>query len=134
MKLSKENIQTLGCVIGLWVGAFLPWVEVTKTDGTNYITGVEIDGGRIVILVGILALGIMLLAKNNFFQGVIALAVGIFAGLISLAHVMYIGGHDAKVGIGLVIALLSSIGFVIMGIRAFKQRDTRYRTKEPSHF
>ncbi|MFQ5976773.1 MAG: hypothetical protein ACE5OZ_01425 [Candidatus Heimdallarchaeota archaeon] len=83
---------------------------------------------------GILALGIMLLAKNNSFQGVIILAVGVFAALISLGHVMYIGGHDAKVGIGLVIALLSSIGLVIMGIRAFKQRRTRYRTKEPSLF
>lgn len=132
MKLSKENSQTLGGVIGLWVGAFLPWVEVTKTDGINYITGFEIDGGRIIIVVGILALGIMLLTKNSSFQAVITLSVGVFAGFISLTHIMYIGGHDAKIGIGLLIALLSSIGLVIMGIRAFKPRDTRERRKIPN--
>ncbi|MFW9914130.1 MAG: hypothetical protein ACFFGZ_00845 [Candidatus Thorarchaeota archaeon] len=137
MKLSKETILTFSCVIGLWIGVLLPWVEVTKTDGVDNISGFEIDGGRIVMIIATLALGVILLTRNNSFQARIAFSAGVIAGLISLAHIMYIGGLapedsdvlDIRIGIGLLIVLLSSIGLAIMGILAFKHLDTRERRR-----
>lgn len=127
---SKPYLPTLIISVILFIMVFLPWASWSALNLTNYASGTHYGGGILALIMGIIGAGISFLINQKYrTYGTIG------AGILAIIGVAItwgsLGGSGADVGVGLIIALIASLGLLAIGYWDYRKINQPSKPAQP---